>query len=187
MKKSLIVIAREYHPLLMELPNLVDALCHKDPNAPEHFKIWLKQIESVLQQQNHPKVAEIAAIRSNLLSKTLHDSSRKALQQYCASAISEAQGVLQALYDKVNEPIEDAKKILAPMLEAIAQSGAIRCDDLKEFQHFVEEIEKLLNQHEQLRANMVAVNALLNRQDRLWLIADLIDLENWPAAKRLAS
>lgn len=187
MKKSLITLERAYHELLMHIPKLVDALSQKHPRAPELFIDWLKNTEQVLQEHNSPKVAEIAALRSQLLAKSLKDSSRKAQQHHCAEAICEAQAIVQALFVKASDPIEDARKILAPLLEAVAQSGAIRFDGAAGFQVFIEKIDQFLNQHEQLKANMVPVNALLNKQDRLWLIADLVELESWPQAHAIAS
>lgn len=187
MKKSLVTLERAYHGLLMQIPTLVDALSQKHPRAPEQFIDWLKQAEATLKEQNNAKVAELAAIRSGMLAKALRDSSRKAQQQRCAEAISEAQAVVQTLYLKVSEPIEDARKILAPLLEALAQSRAVVYNGAAGFQVFIENIDQFLNQHEQLKANMVPVNALLNRQDRLWLLADLIDLEHWPQAESLVA
>lgn len=180
MKKSVVALENAYHVLLMQVPAIVDALYQKHPRAPEQFLAWLKDIEATLKENNDPKVAEIAALRGSMLSKSLQDSSRKAQQQYCADAVGRAQDILQALHHKVYAPLEDARNILAPLLGALAQSGAVRYNATEGFQFFIEKIDQLLNQHEQLKANMVPINALINRQDRLWLIADIIDLENWP-------
>lgn len=187
MKKSQVTLVRAYHALLMQLPMIVDALSQKQPRAPEQFSHWLKDVENTLKEQNSPKSAEIAAIRSHLLAQALKDSSRKAQQQHCAEQVSVAQGIVQTLFEKANTPIEEASKIISPLLEAVLQSGAVLYDSQQGFQPFIEKVDQLLNQHEQLKANMVAVNALLNRQDRLWLIADLIDLESWPHRQALAS
>lgn len=183
MSKSLIAKEAAYAKLLQRIPAIVDALGAKQPQAPEHFIQWLKDTEHNLQEFNAPEVSEIAAIRSKLYVNHYKSVTRKEQQKACCENLPDAQTVIFRLYEEVSSPIKEAKKLLAPMLAAVAQSGAVTYGASDNFQIFIEKLSQILNQHEQLKASMVHVNALVPVHDCLWLLADMVDLEVWPRPK----
>ena len=180
MRQSHVIKSQAYHHLLMEMPRIVDSLSSRRSQAVDDFMAWLKRSEQILEEHNSPRVAELAAIRSRLLAGSYRKATRKEQQQVVCELLPEAQKVLQLLHNDAEKPIEEARKIIAPLLEAVAQSGAVRFDKKADFQGFVEQVHQLLNQHDQLKVNMVPVNATLSHSDRHWLIADMIELDNWP-------
>lgn len=180
MKQSHIMKSQTYHHLLMETPRIVDSLSTKRPQAVDDFMDWLKKSEKILEEYNCPQVAELASIRSQLLAGGYRGATRKEQQLAACELLPQAQRVLQLMHDDAVKPIEEARKIVAPLLEAVAQSGAVTFDKKVGFQSFVEQVHHLLSQHDQLKVNMVPVNATLSHSDRSWLIADMIELDNWP-------
>ena len=182
MNKSIVARTQALGQLLERVPKLVDNLGAKHPKAPEDFLQWLKEAEECLKQQNAPQASELAAVRSTLYAKKYQSATRKEQQQACCEALPQAQSVVLALYEKAATPIEEARKLLAPLLSAMAQSSAVPFNTGDNFQHFIERLSQILNQHEQLKASMVHVNALLSKHDCLWVLADMVDLEDWPRA-----
>ena len=183
MSKSLIAKEAAYGKLLQRIPVIVDALGAKQPQAPEHFIQWLKDAENCLQEFNVPQVAEVAAVRSKLYVNHYKNTTRKEQQKACCENLPDAQAVIMRLYEDVSLPIKEAKKLLAPLLAAVAQSSAVTYGTNDNFQIFIEKLSQILNQHEQLKVSMVHVNALLPAHDCLWLLADMVDLEVWPRSK----
>lgn len=180
MSKSFVAKEQAYAKLLHRTPEIVDRLGEKHPRAPEMFQCWLKDSENILSENNAPQVAEIAAIRAQLYAAQFKNSSRKQQQQTCCEHIPAAQSVVMSLYEEVNQPIKEARKLLAPLLAAIVQSRSVVFEEHENFQSFVERLLLILNQHEQLKQSMVHVNALLPSHDCLWLLADMVDLKEWP-------
>lgn len=182
MNKSLVTRSQALGALLAPIPGIVDKLSTRQPGAAGEFLQWLKDSEQCLQDMNAPQASEIAAIRSTLHAQQLKSSTRKASQQVCCELLPQAQSLIFVLYEKNHSPIEEARKLLAPMLAAVAQSSAVPYNKGDDFQVFIDRIVALLNKHEQLKSSMVHVNALLQKYDCLWLIADMIDLEDWHIA-----
>ncbi|HEY7774374.1 MAG TPA: hypothetical protein VIC26_14420 [Marinagarivorans sp.] len=182
MSKSLVAKEIAYSKLLQRVPNIVDGLGNKHPRAPEQFIEWLKDAETCLQEYNAPQASELAAVRSQLYAYHYQKSTRKEQQKACCESLPKAQSVVLALYEEVNQPLKEARKLLAPLLAAVSQSGAIKYAAGDDFQSFVERLSQLLNHHEQLKTSMVHVNALVPPHDSLWLLADMVDLEVWSCA-----
>ncbi len=183
MSKSLIGKEIAFSELLYRIPKIVDDLGSKQARAPEDFIIWLKDAEECLQKFKVPQASHIASVRSKLYALKFKSSTRKEQQRACCEYLPEAQSVILELYDDINQPIKEARKLLSPMLSAVAQSGAIVYGTDESFQGFIERLSQILNQHEQLKTNMVHINALLPPHDCIWLLADMVDLEVWPKGK----
>jgi tRNA C32,U32 (ribose-2'-O)-methylase TrmJ len=182
MGRSLVARTEALKKLLDRIPALVDTLGAKHPKAPEAFMQWLKDAEQCLQDLNAAQASELAAMRSTLYAKQYGDTTRKARQQACCEVLPLAQAVVFALYEKASAPIEEARKLLAPLLSAMAQTRAVPYASGDDFQYFIERLSHLLNEHEQLKASMAHVNALLPKHDCLWLLGDMVDLQEWPRA-----
>ena len=179
---SIVGKERALSQLLCRLPEIVDHLGAKQPKAPESFMVWLKDAETCLEDHRVAQASAIAAVRSKLIALQYTKSTRKDQQRLCCEVLPEAQQVLALLHEEVSQPIKDARKLLAPLLSAVAQSGGLTYANGESYQVFIEKLSHLLNSHEQLKSSMVHVNALLPAHDCLWLLGDMVDLELWSMA-----
>lgn len=182
MKPSPITIVESLKIKLLQFPKLVDSLQNKDNTFLLNLENWMKDIETIFNNNNISEVSEIAGLRSKILAPLFSDSQNRSAKkrqiQVAAACLYDIQSTVLAIVNPYEIKINEAKDIVLQLLVILSQSGSIKYNNT-DFQGFVNQIWVVFSSHEQLRPSTAKILTLIPQMDAMRLIAEEINLENF--------
>ena len=183
MRISLLSIVESLKIKLLAYPYLVNSLKNKDYNFLELLENWMKEVESIMKNNNIAQCSKIAGLRSNIIAPIFDDSkgrsTRKRQLHIAAESMYEIQDTILSVINPYEKKVNEARDLLKNLLSVLKQSGAIKYTDGTDFQYFINLIWKLFSTHEQLKPSMVNILSLISQVDALRIIAEEIELTEW--------
>ncbi len=178
MLKPLINTVSELKAQLFQLPGIVDRIQRRENSSVIHLIEWLKASEDILMKFGYAQCAELAGLRSKLLTPGLTVSqraSRKKDQLRIASEVTyESQRVLLGLIAPLEENIEEARTIITQILALTRPTGALNVDSGSNFTEFIQGIWQMLKTNEQVGGGIAKVLTLVSQSDALRILAEEI-------------
>ena len=183
MMRSPVMFEKQMADVLLAFPELVKLQRSKSPAFLQSVMDWIDQAEQLLQQNRHVKVAELAGLKSRILSPEraadFRGSLRKAQQEAAAGTLYELQRCLQQVHDELVVKSGPAREVVGQILAMVADSGVIRHSSSGTAQQLVEEIWQLVSNHEQLKPMVVGLKGKLSQQDIQMLMIEEVRLEEF--------
>ena len=178
MLKPLLDTVSESKAQLFLIPGIVDRIQRKESAALDNLVEWLKRTEDILQKFGFAQCAELAGLRSKLLTPEFTASqraSRKKEQLRIASEIIyDAQRVVLGLIEPLEEKTNEARDIINQILILVRPTGALDMDPSSSFTDFIQGVWHLLKTNEQVGGGIAKVLTLMNQADALRILAEEI-------------
>jgi hypothetical protein len=185
-------MARQLAELLLEIPAKVQAFEQKAPSALPELLDWARRAERVLLDQRQVAAAELAGLRSRILTAALADPEqglrgsglRKRQIQVAVEQVHPMQACLQGVLAPQQERIEAARDVIRKLLQVLVQSRALAYDPAGGFELFIDRVWQLCTGHEQLRPTVAQLRGLLDTDDIRLILAEEIDLTEFRTEPR---
>lgn len=188
LKKSKLLFHRQLHGDLLEIPALVNRLERKDAAFIPELLAWIQRAEDHLLAYQSRQAAEMAGIRSRILSARHEDGNgiarRKLQWKAAADSLFALQEVLQQVCAPLEKQLYEARELIRQLLLIVAQTGVFIYRHGQEFDAFLQEIWKFINGNEQLRAGAVKLKTVFGAEDIRLLMAEEINLEDFSDLNR---
>lgn len=183
MKKSIINLVSQLKGLLLGYPSLVTALGTKDLFFLDKLFAWIKNVEDILSTYNISEAAEIAGLRSKIISPRFSESNSTSVKKVQLRVSSEILYDLQHTVLSVLHPYEaklaECRELTRQLLLIISGTKAIRYNPELPFDNLIADCWLLIHSNEQLKAGAIKLKTLITQQDIQQLIAEEINLEDF--------
>jgi predicted RNA-binding protein with EMAP domain len=161
----------------------VDSLRKKDYNFLESLEKWMKEIETILQNNRISECAAIAGYRSKIIAPLFSESQKRSVKKRQMQLASEIMYELQDTVLSVIKPhetkVNEARDLLIHLLSIVKQSTSLKYTDQTNFQEFILSIWNLCSTHEQLKQGTIKILTLISQIDALRIIAEEIEIVEW--------
>ena len=171
-----------YEALLKQsllIPELVSKSAHKDTTFLTHLNQWLLATEEVMKKNSIAQCAEIAGLRSKIISASYHtdvkgSNKRKHQLSVATSIIYEAQSTVLRVLEPIENRMNEARDAVRQLLGLAYQANMIDPD--MDFNLLIQTLWSTFATHEQLKGIAARILILVNQSDALRLLAEEIDL-----------
>ncbi len=131
-----VVNLEEFHRLMMELPDIVDALDARRSDGPVAVRAWLVEAEGVLERNRMPAAGNVAALRARLDSAgrgavpegvvmSGNVTRRKVVQAVAADVIGGAAGLLATQIGADEQRFDEADRLARQLTVAAQVKGMV--------------------------------------------------------------
>lgn len=131
-----VVNLEEFHRLLLEVPDIVDALGARTSDGPAAVHAWLVEAEGVLERNRMPLAGNVAVLRARLDSAgrgvvpdgvvvTGNVTRRKVVQAVAAQVIGEAAELLATQIGPDEERLDEADRLARQLTVAAQVKGMV--------------------------------------------------------------
>lgn len=184
MQKSTVHLVSELSALLLAFGPMVTLFQRKQPQALFKLTDWLDKAEQLLSSYGMVISAQLAGHRSKLLQPVYNDDHRGSLRKQqlkqAVAMLYDVQDCVQQALLPHQQKLQQSTDVIRQLLSMLTQSGAVRYEADAGFEAFVQQIWQLISEHEQLKASAVQLRSWLSPQDILLLLAQEINLEDFP-------
>ena len=176
MLKPLLDAVSESKAQLFLVPGIVDKIQRKERTAVNALAEWLSTTEEILRKFGYPQCAELAGLRSKLLTPEFiaaqRSSRRKEQLRIASEIIYDSQRVVNGLIGPLEEKTNEARMIINQILLLVRPSGIIDFDPATNFTDFIQGIWQMLKTNEQVGGGIAKVLTLVNQSDALRMLAE---------------
>ena len=177
-----IVNLEEIQGILLRVPEIVDHLETNDPKFSDLVKKWLKDLENVLVNNRLAQAAEVAALRSMLISAergVVHEgleftgrkTARKVREAVAAESLSKAEGLASDAIRGYGAQIAEGEKLARQLVALAEQKGIIqKFSGTKNHTIRLTGIWSAISEDPDLSAGTTALKGLVGFQDALILV-----------------
>jgi hypothetical protein len=187
MRTSILIWTQQLTDLLLQLPAIVSAFERKSPRALADFMRWIDRAEALLSGNRMVEAARIAGHKSRILAPAFDADKRTNLRKrqsaVAVAALHEIQSTLQDALEPSATKLAQAREIARLLLQAIAQSAAVKYDPKVGFDILIAQIWGLCTSHEQLKPHALQLRTLVSNDDIKLLLASEIDLADFGGDK----
>lgn len=184
MRGSVVSLVSAISTQLLRFPALVDNLERKDPEGITKLLAWIRQSEDMLREHQIPEVAELAGLRSRIITPTFSEAGRSDRRRGQVKAAFEVmydlQNVLQEILNPRRVKIEAARELIRQLLAIIIQAKAVSFNPRLPFEKFLDKVWAFILSNEKLSAGAVKLKTEMNTPDILVLLAGEIRTEDFP-------
>jgi len=179
MKNSILDIYEELLQQSLKVPKLVTLAAKKDAGFLVALNSWLMETEELLKKNRIAECAEIAALRSKILSARYNseiavNKKRKHILSIATGVISDAQNTLLSVLTPMKQRIDEARDSIRQLLGVAYQANMI--DKSLDFNSLVQELWQIFSTHEQLKGLTSKILVYVNKSDALRILAEEIEL-----------
>ncbi len=183
MVESTIDIASAIQAKLLLVPELVCKFENKDIYALQDWLAWIKDSEALLKKYNFAECAEIAGLHALICHEELKIYTDKRIKKktviaQAVSTVNPSQQILQNIYNRLQEKIENVRVVMKQILVVAKSAGLLNFNSEKET--FTQFLQSLLNQfksHVQLAPSINSAIASIGRFDVIRILAEEISFE----------
>lgn len=184
MQKSIVYLAQQLSAQLLAYPALVTLFERKQPQALADLTRWIDQTEQLLSSYNIVSAAELAGLRSKLLKPQFDVVSRGSLRKrQLAQAVDmlyDVQACAQQALQPYQRQLQQSRELIRQLLSIVSQSQTVRYSG-DNFEALVQQVWRLIGQHEQLKAGAIQLRGWLSQQDIFMLLAEEINPADFQA------
>lgn len=177
-----------YEDLLKQsllIPDLVTKSANNDMNFLPSLNQWLLDTEKIMKKYNISKCAEIAGLRSKIVSASysIEPKMHKRKRQFsvATSIIYEAQSTVLSILEPIESRIEEARDTIRQLLGVAYQANMINQN--MDFNQMIQTLWASFSTHEQLKGAITRILVLINRSDALRILAEEIDISMFEKLK----
>ncbi len=169
-----------YEALLKQsllVPELVTLSAHKNSEFLDALNQWLLDTEEVMKKFNISKCAEIAGLRSKIITASYNtdskNSKRKRVFIVATSIIYDAQSTVLNVLEPIENRLDEAKASIRQLLGVAYQANMI--DANMDFNLVIQKLWAEFSNHQQLKGAIATILVLINQSDALRILAEEID------------
>ncbi len=178
MLKPLLDAVSQSKTQLFLISGIVDQIQRKESAAPDNLVEWLKTTEDILQKFGYAQSAELAGLRSRLLTPEFTTSQRAARKKerlrIASEIVHDAQRVVLGLITPLEEKTDEARTLINQILLLVRPTCVLDFDPSSNFTDFVQGVWHLLKSNEQVGGGIARVLTLVNQGDALRILAEEI-------------
>lgn len=182
MRKSTLSLVETLKAQLLQVSKMTDMVARRDPSLVEVLIAWTKSTESILASYTISDVAELAGLRSKLLSlRQAHGSGTTRRERYkvASDLLYEIQHVVLVIVKPHEEKVAECRALVRQLLSLVSQSGALPYDTTISLDVFLDRVWSAISRHDQLKSSAARLRSILVPSDVMRLLAEEIDLAEW--------
>jgi len=163
---------------LFIIPEIVDKIQKKENESVDFLLKWLRNNEYILHKHGYAECAEMAGLRSKLLTPEFIDARRtvkkKEKLRLASEIIYDSQSIILRLIRPLEEKLNEARIIINQILLVVKPWGIIEFDISSDFTNFIQGIWLMLKGNEHVGGGISKVLTLVNQSDAIRILAEEI-------------